>query len=130
MIKQLKPGSVQRPMERDQNTSDPQHHAVSLRLSANACDAAKALIGKRFIATQAPIFPIAGCDVASCSCGYLHHADRRDAPRRDLNVGMSGQFWIGADRRVVSDRRDEGQCSDGETDDEPTDYSIYFDTAE
>ena len=130
MIKQLKPGSVQRPMDRDQKASDPQHHAVSLRLSANACDAAKALIGKRFLATQAPIFPIDGCDVASCSCGYRHHGDRRDGQRRELNIGISGQFRIGDDRRVVSDRREERQRSDGEADDEPTDYSIYFDTAE
>lgn len=130
MIKQHKPGSVQRPTERDEKTSDSAYHGVSLKLSANACDAAKALIGRRFLATQAPILPIAGCDLASCSCGYQHHADRRDGPRRGLDMGISGQFWAGEDRRVLADRREEGQRSDGEADDEPTDYSIYFDTGE
>jgi hypothetical protein len=45
-------------------------------------------------------------------------------------MGISGLFWAGEDRRVLADRRDEGQRSDGEADDEPTDYSIYFDTGE
>ncbi len=111
-----------------QKTSDPKYHAVSLSLSSNACEAAKALNGKRFLATEAPIFPIDGCDVASCSCGYRHFDDRRDGPRRSLDIGMSGQFRVGDERRVLADRRDEDQRSDGDLGDEPTDYFIYLGT--
>ncbi len=123
MFERFKQGAARRPAEPDKKTSDPQYHAVSLSLSANACDAAKALTGQRFLATEAPIFPLDGCNVASCTCGYKHYSDRRAGPRRSLEIGMSGQFRIGDNRRFLRDRRDEGQ---GESDDDLTDYFIYL----
>ena len=116
--------------ERDQKTSGPQYHAVSLMLPSNACDAAKALNGKRFLATEAPIFPVDRCDVASCSCGYQHHDDRRDGPRRVLEAGISEQFRTDGERRESSDRRVEVQRSDEEPERGPTDYFIYVSTRE
>lgn len=120
--------------ERDEKTSDSQYHAVSLILPSNACDAAKALNGKRFLASEAPIFPVDRCDVSSCSCGYQHYDDRRDSPRRVLELGISEEFRTDGERRDSSDRRHEVQRSDEEPADEPTDkptdYFIYVRTRE
>ncbi len=109
-------------------TSDTRYHAVSIILPSNVCEAAKALIGKRFLAAEAPIFPVIGCDEKSCSCGYRHFGDRRDGPRRALEIGIAEQFHTGGARRVSPDRRDEDQPSDGDSEDEVVDYFIYVDT--
>ncbi len=140
MFERFKLGSGRRSTEpdekskRDEKTSDPQYHAVSLILPSNACDAAKALNGERFLASEAPIFPVDRCDVSSCSCGYQHYDDRRDSPRRTLDVGISEEFQADSERRESSDRRHEVQRSDEEPADKPadesTDYFIYVSTRE
>ena len=127
MFERFKAGFARRPTKQDEKASETAHHAVSFSLPANACDAAKALIGKRFLATQAPIFPIDGCDVKSCSCGYRHHGDRRAGPRRTLEIGISEQFRTDGERRDSSDRRDYRQRSDGEGG-KAVDYFIYLST--
>lgn len=115
--------------ESDEETSDLQYHAVTLLLPANACDAAKALNGERFLAADAPIFPVERCDVRSCNCGYEHHDDRRGGPRRMLDIGISDDFRTDdGERRESSDRRHEVQRNDEESADEPTDYFIYVRT--
>ncbi len=114
--------------ERGKKTSDTRYHAVSIILPSNVCEAAKALIDKRFLSTEAPIFPVDGCDEASCSCGYRHFGDRRDGPRRALDVRTAEQFHTGVARRVSPDRRDESQSDDGDLEGESVDYFIYVDT--
>jgi hypothetical protein len=47
-----------------------------------ACDAAQACKGKRFLSSNAPLLPLAGCDVMRCDCRYRHYDDRRAGPRR------------------------------------------------
>ncbi len=114
--------------ERGKKTSDARYHAVSIVLPSNVCEAAKALIDKRFLAAEAPIFPVDGCDEASCSCGYRHFGDRRDGPRRALDIGFAKEIHAGDVRRVSPDRRDEGQPDDGDLEGEAVDYFIYVDT--
>ena len=44
-------------------------HAVSLKYSSSACDAAKAMTGRRFLSGAAPRLPLPGCDASECRCG-------------------------------------------------------------
>lgn len=84
-------------------------HAVSLRYSVSACDAAKAMTGRRFLSSAAPQLPLPECDALECRCGFKHHADRRSGIERrspynpGLHTGTSG--IIKADRRERKDRR-------------------------
>ena len=116
--------------ERDKKTSDTRYHAVSIILASEVCDAARALIGKRFLAAEAPAFPVDGCDAASCSCKYRHYGDRRSGPRRARELGMPDQPRPGDERRVSPDRRDEDQRSGGELEGEAANYSTYIGTRE
>jgi hypothetical protein len=56
---------------------DPKFHAVSLEISGTACEAAKALGDKRFLASAAPHIPLPECDAPDCNCHFIHHDDRR-----------------------------------------------------
>ena len=56
---------------------DSQFHAVSLKFPADACDAAKAMEGKRFLSSAAPRIPLPECDSLECKCRFVHHKDRR-----------------------------------------------------
>lgn len=114
--------------ERGKETSDTRYHAVSIILPPNACEAARALIDQRFLAAEAPIFPVEGCDETSCSCGYRHFGDRRDGPRRALDRGIDEPRHTGGARRVSSDRRDDGQPGEEVFGGEAVDYFIYVDT--
>ena len=86
---------------------DPQFHAVSLRFSGSACEAAKALEGKRFLSSAAPRIPLPDCDVLECKCRFIHHKDRRDGDdRRDpyrQSIGDTGKHE--KERRHRGDRR-------------------------
>ncbi len=85
------------------------YHAVSLQYSSNACDAAKAMTGRRFLSTAAPRLPLPECDALECRCRFAHHADRRTgldrrSPFSPGSAGTStGTFKV--DRRQNKDRR-------------------------
>jgi hypothetical protein len=57
-------------------------HAVSIRFAPSACDAAKNLEGRRFLATAAPKIPLPECDALECKCRFKHHDDRRKGGER------------------------------------------------
>jgi hypothetical protein len=64
-------------------------HAVEIRSSRNACPACKALAGARFLSTEAPRLPVAGClQSLTCNSVYVHHDDRRAGPRRGGEQGL------------------------------------------
>ncbi len=63
-------------------TSTSEFHAVSLRFPKNACAAAKALAGQRFLAAAAPRLPLPECDAPQCGCSFKHHEDRRSGEDR------------------------------------------------
>ena len=46
-------------------------HAVAIKCSDNACDAAKAMTGRRFLSGAAPRLPLPECDFLECSCQIL-----------------------------------------------------------
>lgn len=85
-------------------------HAVSMRYSVNACDAAKAITGRRFLSSDAPRLPLPGCDSPDCRCKYTHHADRRsgDDRRTPYDTGTFAKYGASAaqiERRERKDRR-------------------------
>jgi hypothetical protein len=74
-------------------------HAVSIRTRADACAAAKALQGQRFLSREAQLLPLPDCDNPNCSCTFEHHDDRRLGPRRDSDVGMGSSPPTGEPER-------------------------------
>lgn len=84
-------------------------HAVSVMYSSTACDAAKALAGRRFLAGTAPRLPLPECDAAECRCRFSHHSDRRSGGDRrspfspSTYAGQTGSHAI--ERRDRRDRR-------------------------
>ena len=80
--------------------------AVAIAPGQARCAAVARYAGRRLLVNNAPALPVPGCDEQSCQCSYQRFADRRDEPRRDIDVGIGTQHYIGSDRRVGrTDRR-------------------------
>jgi hypothetical protein len=59
-------------------TRSAKYCAVEIRCTDDACGAAKAERGKRYLSKEAPTFPLSECDRRDrCDCRYRHHEDRR-----------------------------------------------------
>jgi hypothetical protein len=90
-------------------TANTQFHAVSIKHESRACDAAKNMTGRRFLATAAPKLPLPECDFLECSCRFSHHEDRRSPKNRRSPFGSGGSAGatgsFDAERRDGSDRR-------------------------
>ena len=91
---------------RPQNTA---YHAVSIKFGEQACEAARAMSGRRFLSNAAPRLPLADCDAAQCHCRFVHHDDRRSGKDRRSPFAASG-FGGGTgsfekERRERPDRR-------------------------
>ena len=90
-------------------TANTQFHAVSIKYEGRACEAAKNMIGRRFLATAAPRLPLAECDVLECSCRFAHHEDRRSHKDRRSPFGPGGGSAatgsFDAEQRGGTDRR-------------------------
>jgi hypothetical protein len=88
--------------------TDPYHSVTISAPRGRACRAAQECAGKRFLATEAPALPLAGCDAAGCTCRYVHHDDRRAEGRR-ASDGITGIYrnWYDEERRGSSGRRDD-----------------------
>ncbi len=86
-----------------QDKPDP-YHCVSIRSPKDACEAAKQLMGKRFLSREAPPLPLPNCTAKHCRCHDAHHEDRRvdDGDRR---APFKGEHGTGLERRSASDRR-------------------------
>ena len=87
-------------IERNEDTT---YHAVSIRFTEGACDAAKELAGRRFLASAAPRLPLPECDAASCECRFAHHKDRRAG--RDRRSPFASSGMSGATGRLEQERR-------------------------
>lgn len=84
-------------------------HAVSLKYSDNACNAAKEMTGRRFLSSAAPRLPLADCDALECRCQFKHHSDRRTHKDRrspfNPGVGSGATGTFASERRDKKDRR-------------------------
>lgn len=82
------------------------YHAVSIQSPLNSCNAAREFEGQRFLSSEAPPLPLKGCRLATCTCRYAHHDDRRAGPRRASDVTRAqNQFFRGDERRRAGGRR-------------------------
>lgn len=75
--------------------------------SRQLCNAYHAQKGQRYLATDAPALPLAGCDRGQCKCRYKHFGDRRVEERRN-SFGMNNAINRSSTRveqRCKSDRR-------------------------
>ena len=83
-------------------------HAVTLKFSSKACDAAKSMEGKRFLSSAAPRIPLSEWDSLECKCRFIHHKDRRESEDRRNPYGASIAGDIGEhkpEQRHSRDRR-------------------------
>lgn len=85
------------------------YHAVAIKYAENACDAAKAMTGRRFLSNAAPHLPLPECNFPECHCTFAHYDDRR--ARRDrrspfASAGATdGTGSYEKERREKTDRR-------------------------
>ncbi len=68
------------------------HFGALLRPGPNACDAAKALSGKRYLTQEAPVLPLPECDAADCRCQILPLDDRRSGHDRRDSFSAYGDY--------------------------------------
>jgi len=89
------------------NKTTSRWSAVSIVAGNNSCEAAHALKGQRFLSTEAPRLPLAGCKAAqTCRCVYRKYADRRAGPRRAEEQGSIRRSPSGgSERRAGRGRR-------------------------
>ena len=84
-------------------------HAVSIKYSQNACQAARDMEGRRFLSSAAPRIPLPECDAMECSCKFVHHKDRRAGKDRrnpwGQGLGSTGTGNYRQEQRGGSDRR-------------------------
>jgi hypothetical protein len=91
-------------------------HAVAIKYSENACDAAKAMTGRRFLSNAAPRLPLPDCNFLECGCKFAHYDDRRKVRDRRSPfapagpTGVTGSFQ--KERRDKTDRRKKGDQYD------------------
>jgi hypothetical protein len=58
-------------------------HAVAVSCGQTCCRASVLARNTRYLSTEAPPLPLAGCSQpSSCTCKYRHYSDRRAGPRR------------------------------------------------
>ena len=98
------------PAVRRSSSGSTDYHSVSLKYSPRACRAAKALEGRRFLASAAPRIPLPECDVKKCECRFAHHKDRRAGQdRRSVFTASGHSVTTGEakmERRDAKERRE------------------------
>ena len=84
-------------------------HAVAIKYSEDACDAAKAMTGRRFLASEAPELPLKKCDFDDCRCKFSHYQDRRSTADRRTPFAHQGKTettgTFEREKRKKTDRR-------------------------
>ena len=85
----------------------PKWHAVEILSPKTACPAAQDLKGKRFLSSQAPLFPLPQCTRSgACGCVYRKYQDRRAEDRREQDATAIRRAAIPShDRRTKRGRR-------------------------
>jgi len=92
-------------------TDRGKYQAVAIKYAENACDAAKAMTGRRFLANAAPRLPLPECNFPECRCQFAHYKDRRaNRDRRSPFAPAGATDGTGSyekERRERTDRRKE-----------------------
>lgn len=109
LLRRRRPARRQEAPQRASVAKDTGYHSVSIKFSETACDAARAMSGRRFLSSAAPRLPLPDCDAAECRCLFVHHDDRRSGKDRRspfAPAGMAGGTGsFQKERRERSDRR-------------------------
>ena len=109
LLRRRRGGARAEPPTAIEETANSAYHAVSIKYATNACEAAKALSGRRFLSNAAPRLPLPDCDSLECRCRFAHHDDRRTGKDRRSPFaapgfgGSTGAFE--KERRENSGRR-------------------------
>ena len=84
----------------------PQYRCVVIHTGINVCKVAQAMANQPILMNEAPVLPLAKCDMEHCDCRYTRHNDRRIQDRRDhLNVAKQIIEDVNKNRRQQRDRR-------------------------
>ena len=65
-----------------QQNARKSYHCVEVRQGTPACKASQQFGHVRFLSDEAPRLPLLGCTEEKCTCGFIHHDDRREDDRR------------------------------------------------
>lgn len=82
--------SRDRPDRRVRSLPGSEYHAVAIKPGSYVCSAASEIVGKRFLASEAPELPLPGCAAARCECHFVHFRDRRSGKDRRSPFGSMG----------------------------------------
>ena len=109
LLRLRRPAQKEAPPKSARRPGNTAYHAVSIKLGEQACEAAQAMSGRRFLSNAAPRLPLADCDAAQCACRFVHHNDRRSGKDRRSPFAAGG-FGGGTgsfeqERRERPDRR-------------------------
>jgi hypothetical protein len=86
--------------------TDSRFRAVSIRPGEGCCEAARQFGKMRFLCAKAPRLPVPECTSATCSCRYVHHADRRSGKDRRSVYEWTRERQLGlVNRRAAQGRR-------------------------
>lgn len=90
-VRRRQPGRIDAPRKSVRTSkATTAYHAVSIKFTSNACNAAHEMEGRRFLSSAAPRLPLPECDVLECNCRFVHHQDRRVVKDRRSPFGPSG----------------------------------------
>ncbi len=86
--------------------SDSRYRAVSIRAGEDCCEAARQFGKMRFLCARAPRLPVPECTAATCTCRYVHYADRRSGKDRRSVYDWTRERELGVvNRRAARGRR-------------------------
>jgi hypothetical protein len=92
-----------------ESSTQGEFEAVAIRYSEHACNAAKAMTGRRFLATEPPQLPLKECDYDDCRCTFSRFSDRRSNANRRAPFAGGGQAertgTFEREKRKRTDRR-------------------------
>lgn len=86
--------------------TDTRFRAVSIRPGEECCEAARQFGKMRFLCAKAPRLPVPECTAATCTCRYVHYADRRSGKDRRSVYDWTRERQLGVvNRRAARGRR-------------------------
>jgi hypothetical protein len=85
------------------------YRSSSIDYGSGACEAVRALDGKRLLVGEVARLPLADCTSPNCSCKFVHHDDRRESHEDKRAIsGLSTELYAASgkpERRKRKGRR-------------------------
>jgi hypothetical protein len=86
--------------------TEARYRAVSIRPGEECCESARQFGKMRFLCSKAPRLPVPECNAPTCTCRYVHHADRRSGKDRRSVFERTRERRLGVvNRRDARGRR-------------------------